>query len=66
VLASFRRLSTNQEFAMEKEAAQGSAATAQQKLTFKQMSPSQKAVFICKLAISILSFGFIYPNLMSD
>jgi hypothetical protein len=51
---------------MEKEAAQGSAATAQQKLTFKQMSPSQKAVFICKLAISILSFGFIYPNLMSD
>ena len=54
---------------MEKQAAQGSAATAQQKdqkLTFKQMSPSQKFVFICKLALSIVSFGFIYPNLMSD
>ena len=51
---------------MEKKAAQGSAATAQQKLTFKQMSPMQKVVFICKLTLSILSFGFLYPNLMSD
>ena len=53
---------------MEKQAAQGSAATAQQdkKLTFKQMSPFQKLVFVCKLTLSILSFGFIYPNLMSD
>ena len=51
---------------MEKQAAQGSAATAQQKLTFKQMSPIQKLVFICKLTLSIVSFGFIYPNLMGD
>jgi hypothetical protein len=51
---------------MEEKAAQGSAATAQQKLAFKQMSPSQKFVFICKLAVSILSFGFIFPNLMGD
>ena len=51
---------------MEKKAAQGSAATAQQKLTFKQMSPQQKFVFICKLVLSILSFGFLFPNLMSD
>lgn len=50
----------------ENQAAQGSAATAKRKLTFKQMSPRQKTVFILKLAVSILSFGMIYPNLMSD
>jgi hypothetical protein len=48
-----------------KQAAQGSAATAR-KLTFKQMSPRQKFVFICKLTISIVSFGMIFPNLMND
>jgi hypothetical protein len=51
---------------MEKPAAQGSAATAQRKLTFKQMSGKQKTVFVLKLAVSILSFGFIFPNMMGD
>jgi hypothetical protein len=46
-------------------AAQGSAATAK-KLTFKEMSPRQKTVFVLKLAVSILSFGMIFPNLMND
>ena len=50
----------------EKQAAQGSAATAKQKLTFKEMSARQKTVFILKLVVSILSFGMIFPNLMSD
>jgi hypothetical protein len=50
----------------EKQAAQGSAATAKEKLTFKKMTPRQKTVFILKLTVSILSFGMIYPNLMSD
>jgi hypothetical protein len=50
-----------------KQAAQGSAATAKkEKLTFKQMSRGQKTVFILKLTVSILSFGMLYPNLMSD
>ena len=49
-----------------KQAAQGSAATATQRPTFKQMSGRQKTVFILKLAISIISFGMIYPNLMND
>jgi hypothetical protein len=49
-----------------KQAAQGSAATAKEKLTFKQMSGSQKTVFILKLAVSIVSFGMIFPNLMND
>ena len=46
------------------DAKQGSAAKAG--IPFKQMSPRQKLVFILKLTISILSFGFIYPHLMSD
>lgn len=48
------------------EAKQGSAATARKSVPFKEMTPRQKFVFICKLTISILSFGFIYPNLMTD
>jgi hypothetical protein len=48
------------------QAAQGSAATAKKKLTFKQMSPRQKTVFVLKLTVSILSFGMIFPNLMND
>jgi hypothetical protein len=49
----------------QKPAAQGSAATAQ-KLSFKQMSGKQKTVFILKLIASIVSFGMLFPNLMSD
>jgi hypothetical protein len=49
-----------------KQAAQGSAATAKPRLTFKQMSPRQKCVFILKLTVSILSFGMIFPNVMND
>ena len=36
------------------------------KLKFKQMSGRQKTVFILKLAASILSFGILFPNLMSE
>jgi hypothetical protein len=36
------------------------------RLTFKQMSRRQKTVFVLKLAASILSFGMLFPNLMSD
>ena len=28
------------------------------------MSRKEKAVFVLKLSVSIISFGFIYPNLM--
>ena len=49
-----------------KQAAQGSAATPKPKLTFKQMTPGQKTVFILKLTVSIVSFGMIFPNLMND
>jgi hypothetical protein len=50
----------------QKQAAQGSAATAEPSLKFDQMIPRQKAVFILKLAVCILSFGFIFPGLTSD
>jgi hypothetical protein len=33
---------------------------------WKDMTGSQKLVFVFKLALSIISFGFLYPNLMSD
>jgi hypothetical protein len=51
---------------MEKQAAQGSAAPARKSLRFSEMTPMQKAAFVLKLTVSILSFGFIYPNLMND
>lgn len=49
---------------MEKPAAQGSAATAaqQKELTFKAMSAKQKLAFVAKLVVSIVSFGFIFPD----
>jgi hypothetical protein len=48
------------------DAKQGSAATATKSVPFKKMTPPQKLVFICKLAISALSFGFIYPHVWFD
>lgn len=35
-------------------------------MPFAQMTLAQKVRFVCKLTISILSFGFIFPNVMSD
>jgi hypothetical protein len=50
----------------QKQAAQGSAVAATKSLKFAEMSRRQKAIFILKLTISILSFGFIFPGLTSD
>jgi hypothetical protein len=33
---------------------------------FSQMTGPQKAVFIAKLAICIVTFGMAFPNVMSD
>jgi hypothetical protein len=33
---------------------------------WKEMTGQQKFSFVCKLVVSIISFGFIYPNLMND
>lgn len=49
-----------------KQAAQGSAATARTSTPFRDMAPAQKLKFILKLTVCILSFGMIFPNVMSD
>ncbi len=33
---------------------------------FAQMTTAHKVRFICKLTISILTFGFVFPNVMGD
>jgi hypothetical protein len=33
---------------------------------FSQMTGSQKALFILKLALCIVTFGMAFPNVMSD
>jgi hypothetical protein len=33
---------------------------------FAEMTRREKFVFILKLALCLLSFGFIYPNVMHD
>lgn len=39
---------------------------AQPSLKFAQMNPRQKVIFILKLAVCILSFGFIFPGISSE
>ena len=48
------------------QAKQGSAAAARKSTPFNKMTPRQKFVFICKLTVSIASFGIIFPNVMTD
>ena len=38
----------------------------QEGVPFKQMKPRQKVVFIFKLTVCILTFGIVFPNVMSD
>jgi hypothetical protein len=33
---------------------------------YAQMTAAQKVRWICKLTISILTFGFVFPNVMGD
>ena len=47
------------------QSGQGSGGV-KKSLTYKQMSAGQKTVFILKLAVCIVSFGMIFPNLMND
>jgi hypothetical protein len=47
-----------------KQAAQGSAATAQKSIRFHDMTPLQKLRFVLKVAVCMISFGFIYPHIL--
>ena len=50
----------------QKQAAQGSAATAQQSPKFSEMSRGQKVKFILKVVVCMLSFGFIFSHVLSE
>ena len=47
-------------------AAQGSAATAQSTLRFKQMNWGQKSLHIIKVALFFVTFGFAFANILHD
>ncbi len=34
--------------------------------SYAQMSTKQKVRFVLKIAVCILTFGFVFPNVMSD
>jgi hypothetical protein len=48
------------------QAAQGSAAPVQTGQKFSQMNLLQKTVFIGKLCIFFVTFGFAFGNILSD
>ena len=33
---------------------------------YEKMNAPQKLRFICKLVVCILTFGFVFPNVMAD
>lgn len=49
----------------QQKAAQGSAATASGK-KFKNMSQSEKMVYVGKVFLFLLTFGFAYPSILLD
>jgi len=50
----------------EVKTAQGSAATVEPSIKFKDMSFFQKLAFVSKAMVCIVSFGFAYPNIFTD
>ncbi len=50
----------------DQQAAQGSAAPAEKSLKYRDMTPTQKAVFVLKISISVVSFGFLFPHMWGD
>ena len=50
----------------DQQGAQGSAAPAEKSPKYRDMTPTQKAVFILKISISVISFGFLFPHMWGD
>ncbi len=48
------------------EDTQGSAATVRSSVPFREMRLLQKLVFVCKVVVCILSFGFVFPHVLID
>jgi hypothetical protein len=51
---------------MDNEKPRAQPAGKERGTPFKQMSGRRKALFICKLALCILTFGMAFPNVMAD
>ena len=51
---------------VEKDTAQGSAATVAPSIKFMDMSFLQKLAYAGKATLCICSFGFAYPNIFAD
>ena len=45
---------------------QGSPATVPSSVPFRKMGLLQKLVFVCKVVVCILSFGFVFPHVLID
>jgi hypothetical protein len=48
------------------KAAQRSAASAKPELKFSQMNVPQKGVFVLKVVVMLVTFGFAFPNILSN
>ncbi len=45
---------------------EGDVTKADQGVPFKKMNRRQKVVFILKVAVCIITFGMVFPHVMSD
>ncbi len=50
----------------QQKAAQGSAAAAEATVKFSSMNGAQKIGHVIKVFVFFLTFGFAYPNVLSD
>jgi hypothetical protein len=51
---------------MDEQKRSAAAAPKEKGTPFKEMSGGRKVLFICKLALCILTFGMAFPNVMAD
>ena len=50
----------------EQQTTQGSTAGKQPSVSFANMDSGQKAVFICKVFVFLISGGFAFPTIFAD
>jgi hypothetical protein len=59
------RMRSKRRVIMEKRT-KGKVKKADEGLPFKKMNRHQKVVFILKLSVCIVTFGLVFPHVMSD
>jgi hypothetical protein len=50
----------------QQKAAQGGPTAGKPALTFRQMTPSQKALHLLKVVGFLMTMGFAFPNIFED